>query len=330
MREAWRFVALGIAACAAAALWPLTAALSPTDALQARLAIAAIAAVACAILAVSRALRPAVLVTLSIASAVAGAGLLLAHFDAMDGCLADYDSRPVVIGREYTPETAGYVRDNPGLSPSDRLLDAGGDPARIWTAASIRSCRFWVSWGGLASIPLFVVCAGALMASRRYRFSVAAAPRKAVAPRPAVRTVAYDAFLSYRHTEPDKTHATDILESLEARGLRVAIDVRDFAPNEHFLSEMERCIKESRFVLCIITSQYLESEHTSEEAIISKALDMAERRKRLVPLIFERVELPVWLHGLVGIDFTPTASVEPLERLSGLLSKKSGVDGGTV
>jgi hypothetical protein len=326
MREAWRFVALGAAASAAAALWPLTAALSSTDALQARLATATIAVVACSILAVSRAFRPAVLVTLSLASAVAAAGLLFAHVNAMAACLADYDSRLVVIGREYTPETVGYVGDNPGLSPSDRLLDAGGDPARIWTVASIRSCRFWVGWGALASIPLVTVCIGALMASRRYRFSLAPAPRKTVAPpRAAAGTVAYDAFLSYRHSEPDKTYATEILESLETRGLRVAIDVRDFAPNEHFLSEMERCIKESRFVLCIITSQYLESEHTSEEAIISKTLDMAERRKRLVPLIFERVELPVWLHGLVGIDFTPTASVEPLERLRGLLSTKSGV-----
>jgi len=320
MRHAWRFVALGAAACAVAALWPLTAALSTSDALQARLAAIAITAVACSILAVSGALRPAFLLTLSIASAAAAAGCLWAHFDATDGCLADYDRRPMVIGREYTPEAAGYVRGNPGLSPSDRLLDAGGDPARIWTAASIRSCRFWVSWGGLASIPLFAVSVGALMASRRRWFSVAA-PRKAVAPRPAAGTVVYDAFLSYRHAEPGKSHAAHILESLEARGLRVAIDVRDFAPNEHFLSEMERCIKESRFVLCIITSQYLGSDHTSEEAIISKTLDMAERRKRLVPLVFERVELPVWLHGLVGIDFTPAATVDPLDRLVALLAR---------
>jgi len=71
--------------------------------------------------------------------------------------------------------------------------------------------------------------------------------------------------------------------------------------------------------LCVITSQYLDSDHTSEEAIISKTLDMAERRKRLVPLIFERVQLPVWLYGVVGIDFTATAGVEPLDRLLDLL-----------
>ena len=61
----------------------------------------------------------------------------------------------------------------------------------------------------------------------------------------------------------------------------------------------------------MITAQYLASDHTSEEAIISKTLDMADRRKRLVPLVFERVELPVWLHGLVGIDFTDSPLSNP-------------------
>ena len=103
------------------------------------------------------------------------------------------------------------------------------------------------------------------------------------------------------------------------RRLRVAVDFRDFAANQHFLSEMERCIKESRFVLCVITAHYLQNDHTSEEAIISKTLDMAERRKRLVPLIFQRVDLPVWLHGLVGIDFTESAAIDPFERLCDLL-----------
>ena len=65
----------------------------------------------------------------------------------------------------------------------------------------------------------------------------------------------------------------------------------------------------------------MQSDHTSEEAIISKTLDLAERRRRLVPLIFARVELPVWLHGLVGIDFTPAAGVDPATRLIQLLER---------
>lgn len=54
----------------------------------------------------------------------------------------------------------------------------------------------------------------------------------------------------------------------------------------------------------------IQRDDTSEEAIISQTIDLAERQKRLVPLIFERVELPLWLHGLVGIDFTADASLD--------------------
>jgi hypothetical protein len=36
--------------------------------------------------------------------------------------------------------------------------------------------------------------------------------------------------------------------------------------------------------------------------------------------------LPVWLHGLVGIDFTPSASVDPRERLIHLLTPRPTPD----
>ena len=320
MSPAWWHAPVALTAIVVAAVWPLTPALSSGDALQARLGAAVVGAIACALLAVIRGSRPGIWIGVSIGAAAAGVVLLFAHFNALTGCVAEYDGRPVVIGREYAADAASYIAANPGLAPSDRLLDAGGVPERIWSGESIRSCRLWVSWGGTATIPLFAVSVAALIPRGRHRFL----SRPPITPPSVGRTPAgtpvYDAFISYRHTEPDKAHAIDILESLERRGLRVAIDFRDFAANEHFLSEMERCIKESRYVLCVITSQYLASDHTSEEAIISKTLDLADRRKRIVPLVFERVELPIWLQGLVGIDFTPSASIDPLARLRQLLN----------
>jgi hypothetical protein len=316
---AWHTL-VALTAMGVAAVWPLTPALRPGDVLQARLGAAVLAAITCVVLAVVRGGRPGIWIAVASASAAAGVVLLFAHFNALAGCVAEYNGQPVIIGREYAPDAASYISANPGLGPSDRLLDAGGVPERIWSAESIRSCRWWASWGGTAAIPLFAASIAALVPRGRHRvLSGRRSTPPLVAGAPAGPPV-YDAFISYRHTEPDKTYAIDILESLERRGLRVAIDFRDFAANEHFLSEMERCIKGSRFVLCVITARYLASDHTSEEAIISKTLDMADRRRRLVPLVFERVELPVWLHGLVGIDFTESASVEPTERLLGLLA----------
>jgi len=320
MSHAWWHAAVALTAAAIAVLWPLSPALGSPDVLGARLYSVVITAVICATIALSKRLGSAVWTAIAISSAAAGVITLLAHFDATASCVADYEGRSIVIGRTLSAHGAEYVTQNPGSSVSDLLLDAGGVPDRVWTMASIRTCRFWLSWGGLAVVPLFAACVSASIARRRFRF--ATTPSQIPRAASTASAPVYDAFLSYRHAEPDKTKACDILDALQARGLRVAIDVRDFRPNEHFLSEMERCIKESRFILCVVTSHYLDSDHCNEEAIISKTLDMTDRRKRLVPLIFEPVELPVWLHGLVGIDFTQSASVDPLDRLLALLAAK--------
>ena len=325
MTRYWRHAALALAAIAAAFAWPLTSAVPASVVLIARLASALTSVFVCAALVTwSGGTRRTTLAIVAICG-ITALGLLLMHFNAQTQCLADFEGMPVVIGSVYTPEIQAYIQANPGLSAADRLFDAGGVAERVWTADSIRSCTRLLTWAGVGAIP-FVAAIGAVL-MRRGPYLLPPRPARAAAPSPSgARTASpvYDAFLSYRHLEPDRGIALDLVETLERRGRRIAIDVRDFSPNEHFLSEMERCIKQSRFVLCVITSQYVQSEHTSEEAIISKTLDLAERRRRLVPLIFERVELPVWLHGLVGIDFTATPIVDPRERLVELLDRPQG------
>jgi hypothetical protein len=331
MTVAWPYAVAASVAALASLLSPLTSAILPEDAWPLRLAAAAIAAFICFAVAISRGVRPAVWTTIAIVATLSGIAVLLLHIDTRTECLADYDGRVVVIGRQYLPEMAVYVANSVGLSAADRLLDAGGVPGRIWTAESIRTCTRLVGIAGLAAIPCVTLAATALVARHRHRFLPSPMPPARTAPSnphasAAVQTHRYDAFLSYRHSEPDRAYALEVLEYLENRRLRVAIDIRDFKANEHFLSEMERCIKESRFVLCVVTATYLASDHTSEEAIIAKTLDMSERRKRLIPLIFQRTELPVWLHGLVGIDFTQSATVDPFERLCDLLQASRHTD----
>jgi len=138
-------------------------------------------------------------------------------------------------------------------------------------------------------------------------------------------TFRYDAFLSYRHEEPDRSFAWSLVERLEGAGFRVAIDDRDFQPEQTFLEEMERCIRESHFTLAVLSPRYLESGNTREEAILCKVLDMGERRRRLIPLTLEPVQRPVWLYDIVGIDFTnPNARVDPLKKL--LAALRQGPD----
>jgi glycosyltransferase involved in cell wall biosynthesis len=130
----------------------------------------------------------------------------------------------------------------------------------------------------------------------------------------------YDAFISYRHVEPDRSFALDVATRIERQGFRVAIDARDFRPNEPVILEQERCIRESRFTLCIVSPRYVDSGYCADEAIVSTTLGLNERRRRVVPLTYERVDLPGWMQGLVGIDFSdPAAFVDPYTRVFDLL-----------
>ena len=132
----------------------------------------------------------------------------------------------------------------------------------------------------------------------------------------------YDVFISYRRARRDKRFALQLLRDLEELGYRVALDERDFDASASFLEEMERCVRNSRFTLAVVSPQYLQSGHCQEEAILCKVLDMGERKRRLVPLVIQKVEMPAWMFGIVGVDFTNTNPVvPPLEKLVNTLGK---------
>jgi hypothetical protein len=319
MRSYWAYAAIAVAAAGTALLWPLPAALPAGDIRTSRLLAAVVSVVVCLAMAMGRSALGGgsrfwfAAGVLSLAAALA---LALVQFNATGSCVAMYQTRPVIIGRTLQP----YVQPEPGASAASLLFDAAGVPERVWTPESIRRCRWLLGWTVVWSIPLFALGACCVLQGARRRLIAPAAPRPAIAGNP--QPARYDFFLSYRHLEPDRGFALELLERLEGAGFSGAIDVRDFAPNAHFLAEMERCVKESRYVLCFVTRQYIQSDHTVEEAVLSKTLDLAERTLRVVPLIFEPVELPVWMHGLSGVDFTESSVVDPFERLRALLAQR--------
>jgi hypothetical protein len=135
----------------------------------------------------------------------------------------------------------------------------------------------------------------------------------------------YDVFISYRHSGADGDVARQLLDALEADGYKVAIDERDFVASASFLVEIERCIRESRHTVAIVSARYLESGNCEEEAIVTKVLDMSERRRRLIPFIIQQVEMPAWLFNLVGIDCTkPDGLVDPIDKLKATLGQPLG------
>ncbi len=118
----------------------------------------------------------------------------------------------------------------------------------------------------------------------------------------------YDVFISYSHADKAWVRGT-LLPFLEAAGLEVIMDYRDFEPGAPSVTEMERAVLTSRKTLLVLTPAYLTSAWTEFETLMLQVLDPANRERRLIPLLKERCDLPLRIRYLTYVDFT-----DPEER----------------
>jgi hypothetical protein len=328
MIRRWRawLVAAGIAVAALlAAFTPAPPSLAPSHRpIYAVLASAALSAAVLLPLATGRA-RAQRAIAIAAAATLLVLGLAANYYShaVQRQCTVAYNGRPVIVGTELTALGAQWKRQRPDDTAADVLFDSSGDPSHAWTRDSIDRCRGRIAGTYFLWIPLLVsslVC-GALAVPGSKLSVPAIAPVKS-SPAATV-PVRYDLFISYRHGGADGDIAARLLQTLEADGYAVAIDERDFPANASFLQEMERCIRESRYTVAIVSARYLESGNCEEEAIISKVLDMSERRRRLIPFVIQSTPsgmMPAWLFGIVGIDCTrPDPLVDPVEKLKATL-----------
>jgi hypothetical protein len=330
-RRLWLAVAaVAVAGVAALLASPPSAVVDGADGGRAFAALASAAIVALAILPfiIWRGdTRPSMWLAAAAATLVLGVGSYSAGGYLQRACTARYGERPVVIGTQLTPLGTAYKQQNPELSSDEILFDAAGVVERIWTRESVGRCRTLIGTSYFLWIPFLVVC---LLATAQAVPSTLLSPVRWDAPAPQPTgpepRARYDVFLSYRHDGADLAFARRLLDALEADGYRVAIDERDFPAHASFLLEMERCVRQSRFTVAVISSRYLTSDNCQEEAIICKVLDMGNRTRRLIPVIIEPVTLPAWLYGIVGIDCTkPDPLVDPFEKLKATLGAPTTV-----
>ena len=332
LRRHWR---VWLTFAAAAAAGSISSQISPPDALDVRdgdslplvaaLSSAALVSVpGLAVLLLPSGRRRPGWMIVSAAALLVGAVATIGAERVQRTCTVAYGGRTIVAGTEYTPLALEDLRVHPDQSREQLIFDATGHAETVWTRDSVERCRTRLASTYFLPVPLFALCllAAAQAAPAAAWAAAASRSRREDPTRPVAADAEprYDVFLSYRHEEPDRTFARELLALLEADGYRVAIDERDFRVNESFLAEMERCIRESRYTVAILSSRYLQSGNCEEEAVICKILDMGERRRRLIPIFVEPVTTPIWLHGIVGIDATRAdALVEPFERLKAVL-----------
>lgn len=98
----------------------------------------------------------------------------------------------------------------------------------------------------------------------------------------------YDVFISYRHHKPEMNWVRNILlPNLEAAGLKVCIDFRDFRLGAPLVTEMARGVEESKYTLAILSPAYLESSFTELENILAEHLGLENGQRRLITIMRE-------------------------------------------
>src|SRR3989442_1140462 len=80
---------------------------------------------------------------------------------------------------------------------------------------------------------------------------------------------AYDVFISYSHHDADWVRSW-LLPRLESAGLKVCIDTRDFDIGVPSIVNMESAVERSRKTLLVLTRNWVQSEWTKFESILSQ------------------------------------------------------------
>lgn len=122
----------------------------------------------------------------------------------------------------------------------------------------------------------------------------------------------HDIFLS--HNGVDKTWterlASDIEANLDDSQLKVFFDKWDIIPGSDVPVELEKALKESRYIGLVMSPESFTSEWVSLEVSTSIFRDPAARQRKIIPLLRRPCEIPFILQRLNRIDFTNDLNYE--------------------
>lgn len=113
----------------------------------------------------------------------------------------------------------------------------------------------------------------------------------------------YDIFLSYR-TADKAWVRKKLLPAIEASGLRVCIDFRDFELGASLTAEMERSVVQSRLTVAVLTPAYLTSGFTEFERDMAQYLGLEARERRLITIFREGAQAPLSLRAFLMLDMS--------------------------
>lgn len=122
---------------------------------------------------------------------------------------------------------------------------------------------------------------------------------------------AYDVFISYRQREPDLSWVRQVLAPrLEAAGLRVFIDYKNFRLGAPLVLEMARAVECSRYTLAVLSPAYLQSNFTELENVLAEHLGLELSQRRLLAVMREPTKPRLGMVARLWLDMTNDAQFD--------------------
>jgi hypothetical protein len=125
-----------------------------------------------------------------------------------------------------------------------------------------------------------------------------------------------DVFVSY--SRKDRDFVRRLVSDLEAAGVSVFFD-QTIQPGESWAASLSKAIESARYLLVVLSPDYLESQWGQEEVKVG-LLRESERKATVIPLMFRECQPPLFLVAKTYADFTKSYE-EGLRRLLPVLTE---------
>ena len=128
-------------------------------------------------------------------------------------------------------------------------------------------------------------------------------------------------FLS--HSSRDKEFVRRLRDRLERSGVKVWLDETEFGVGDPLIEKIGEVIDGIDFVGVVLSHNSVDSGWVQQELRMAMQKESEERRIVVLPLLFEPVEIPLFLRHSLHADFT---TPDKFETAFALLLKTLGVE----
>lgn len=118
---------------------------------------------------------------------------------------------------------------------------------------------------------------------------------------PKTQKAQFDVFMS--HSSHDREFTSRLATDLAEAGLSVWFDQWHIRPGDSFAKAIDEAIKDSRFLLIVMSPDYFKSAWTQQEWQYGLGSELETKGVRLIPLLYRDCEIPLMLRTKQWADF---------------------------